>query len=72
VYQKARPVHFFGEPKQLVATARYFGLTLGRQLTWAVHTNQVGKKAAQRLGVLGLLLDRKSDLFIRNDMLLYR
>jgi hypothetical protein len=45
---------------------------LDTQLTWSAHANQVGKKAAQRLGVLGPLRNRKSGLSVRNVLLLYK
>jgi hypothetical protein len=64
--QTPRPVALFGEPIVWVDTARYLGVTLDRRLTWATHIDQVRKKASQRLGVLGLLLNR------RNGVLLYR
>jgi hypothetical protein len=51
--QKPRAAQFLGEPIQWVETARYLGVTLDTQLTWSAHVNQVGKEAAQRLGVLG-------------------
>jgi hypothetical protein len=70
--QKPRAVQFLGEPIQWVETARYLGVTLDTQLTWSAHVNQVGKKAAQRLGVLGPLLNRRSGLFVRNGVLLYK
>jgi predicted GIY-YIG superfamily endonuclease len=41
---------------QWVETAWYLGVTLDIQLTWSTHVNQIGKKAAQRSGVLGPLL----------------
>jgi hypothetical protein len=47
-------------------------VTLDTQLTWSAHVNQVGKKAAQRLGVLGPLLDRRSGMSVRNGVLLYK
>jgi hypothetical protein len=51
--QRPRPVQLFGEPIQLVDTARYLGVTLDTRLIWSAHVNQVGRKVAQRLGVLG-------------------
>jgi hypothetical protein len=42
------------------------------RLTWSTHIDQLSKKAAQRQGVLGLLLNRKSGLSIRNGVLLYK
>jgi hypothetical protein len=70
--QKPRAVQFLGEPIQWVETARYLGMTLDTQLTWSAHANQVGKKTAQRLGVLGLLLNRRSGLPVGNGVLLYK
>jgi hypothetical protein len=70
--QKPRAVQFLGEPIQWVETARHLGVTLDTQLTWSTHVNQVGKKAAQRLGVLGPLLNRRSGLSVRNGVLLYK
>jgi hypothetical protein len=55
-----------------VETVRYLGVTLDTHLTWSAHVNLVGKKAAQRLGVLGLLLKRRSGLSARNGVLLYK
>jgi hypothetical protein len=59
-----KPVQFLGGPVQWVETARYLGVTLDTRLTWAAHTNQVGREAAhtkqvgretaQRLDVLVL------------------
>jgi hypothetical protein len=69
---KPRAVQFFGEPKERVKTARYLGVTLDTQLTWSAHVNQVGNKAAQRLGLLGPLLNRRSGLSVRNRVLLYK
>jgi hypothetical protein len=70
--QKQRPVQFLGEPVQWVETARYLVVTLDTQRTWSGHVSQVGKKAAQRLGVLGPLLNRRSGLSVRNGVLFYK
>jgi hypothetical protein len=51
--QKPRAVKLLGDPIQWVVTARYLGVTVDTQLTWSAQANQVGMKAAQRLGVLG-------------------
>jgi hypothetical protein len=67
-----RPARLFGEPIQWVNEARYLGVTLDRRLTWSKHVDQVRKKAAQRLGILGSLLNRRSGLSIRNGVLLYK
>jgi hypothetical protein len=69
---KPRAVHLFGEPIQWVDEARYLGVTLDKRLTWSKHIDQVRKKAAQRLGTLGSLLNRRSGLSIRNGVLLYK
>jgi hypothetical protein len=70
--QRPRPVQCLGESIQWVETARYLGVTLDAQLTCSAHVYHVGKKAAQRLGVLGPLLNRRSGLSVRNLMLLYK
>jgi hypothetical protein len=62
----------FGEPIRWVETARYLGVTLDTQLTWLAHINQVQKKAAQRLGLLSPLLNRRGGLSITNGVLLYK
>jgi hypothetical protein len=59
----------FGEPIHLVNTARYLGVTLDIWPTWSTHIEQARKKVAQRLGVLGPLLNRNG-LSIRNGVLL--
>jgi hypothetical protein len=69
---KPRSVHLFGEPIQWVDTARYLGVTLDKRLTWSTHIDRVRKKAAQRMGALGPLLNRRSVLSIRNGILLYK
>jgi hypothetical protein len=68
---KLRRVKFFGEPIQWFDTARYLGVIFEKRLTWSTHIDQVRKKAAQRLGVLGPLLNRRSSLSNRNGVLLY-
>jgi hypothetical protein len=70
--QRTRPVQLFGEPIQWVDTARYLVVTLDTRLTWSAHVNQVGRKAAQRLGVFGPLLNRRSGLAIENGAMLYK
>jgi hypothetical protein len=40
-------------------TTRYLGVTLYTRLTWSPHIDQVRKRAAQRLGMLSPLLNRK-------------
>jgi hypothetical protein len=70
--QKPKQVQFPRQPIQCTETARYLGVTLNTQLTWSVHVNHVGKKAAQRLAVLGPFLHRRSGLTVINGMLLYK
>jgi hypothetical protein len=67
-----RPVTLFGETIQWVETTRYLGVNLDKRLTWSPHIDQVRKKTSQRMGMLGLLLNRKSDLSVRNGVLLYK
>jgi hypothetical protein len=67
-----RPVTLFEEPIQGVETTRYLGVTLDKRLTWSPHIDQVRKKTSQRKGMLGPLLIRKSDLSVRNGLLLYK
>jgi hypothetical protein len=47
-------------------------VTADSQLTWSSHVNQVRKNAAQRLGVLVPLLNRRSGLSVTNGVLLYK
>jgi len=67
-----RPVTFFGEPIQWVDTTRYLDVTLDTRLTWSPHIDQVRKRATERMSMLGPLLNRKSDLSVRNGVLLYK
>jgi len=69
---KPRPVQLFGEPIQWRHTTRYLGVTLDTRLTWSTRIDQARKKAAQRLEMLGLLLNRSSGISIRNGVLLYK
>jgi len=67
-----RPVTLFREPIEWVETTRYLGVTLDTRLTWSSHTDQVRKRTAQRTGMPGPLLNRKSDLSVRNRVLLHK
>jgi len=67
-----RPVTLFGGPVEWVDTTRYLGVTLDTRLTWSPHIDQVRKRTAQRMGMLGPLLNRKIDLSVRNGVLLYK
>ena len=66
------PVTLFGEPIKWVDTTRYLEVTLDTRLTWSPHINQVRKTAAQRMGMLGRLLNGKSDLSVRNAVLVHK
>ena len=57
-----RLVHLFGEKIHWSYTARCLGVTLDTRLTWSSPIDQVRSKATQKLGVLGPLLNRRSDL----------
>jgi hypothetical protein len=69
---KPQLVQFLGEPIQWVDTARYLGVILDTRMTWSPHFVQVRKKAAQKLGLLGCRLHRRSGLSITNRVLLYK
>jgi hypothetical protein len=71
-FNQLLPVTLLGEPIEWVDTTRYLGVTLDKGLIWSPHIDQVRKKTAQRLGMLGPLLNRKSDLSVRNGVLLYK
>ena len=45
-------------------------VTLYTRLTWSSHIDQVRKRTAQMMGMLGPLLNRKCDLSVRNAVLL--
>ena len=67
-----RQITLFGEPIQWVGTTLYLGVTLDKRLTLSPHIDQVRKRAVQWMGTLGPLLNRKSDLSVRNGVLLYK
>jgi hypothetical protein len=66
-----QPVTLFGESIEWVDTIRYLGVTVDNRLTWPPRIEQVGR-TAQRMGLLGPVLNRKSTLSIRNGVLLYK
>jgi hypothetical protein len=70
--QNPRPVLLFLERIVWVDTDCYLGVTLDRRLTLSSHFDQIRKKASQRLGVLGSLLNRRSGISIWNGIQLYR
>ena len=71
-FSQPRPVTLLVEPIQWVETNPYLGVTLDKRLTWSPHIDQVRKKTAQRMGMLGLLLNRNGELSVRNGVLLYK
>jgi len=54
---RPRPVTLFGEPIEWVDTTRCLEVTLNTRLTRSPHIDQVRKKTAQRMGMLGTLLN---------------
>ena len=69
---QSRSMILFGEPINWVDTIRYLGLALDKRLTCSPHIEQVSRRTAQRMGLLGPLLNRRSDLSIMNGVLLYK
>jgi hypothetical protein len=65
-----RPVTLFREPIKWVDTLRHLRVTQDK-LTWSPHIDQV-RRTLQRMGFLVPLLNRRSDLSIRNGVLLYK
>jgi hypothetical protein len=65
---KPRAIQLFREPIELVDGNRYLGLTIYKRLSLSKYIHQLIKKAAQRLGTLGLLLNRRSGLSIGNGV----
>jgi len=52
-FTQPRPLELFGEPIEWVDTTRYQGMTLDTRLTWSPHIDQVRRRTAQRMGMLG-------------------
>jgi hypothetical protein len=67
-----RPLTLLKKPIEWNNTTRYLAVTLHTPLNWSPHIDQVRKRSAQRMGMLGPLLNRKSDLSVRNGVLLYK
>jgi len=51
---------------------RYLWVTLNTRLTWSPLIYQVRKRTAQRMGMVGPVLNSKSDLSVRNAVVLYK
>jgi hypothetical protein len=71
-FTQPTPVRLFGEPIEWVDRTRYLGVTPDIRLIWSPHIDQVWKRTAQRMGMQGPLLNRKSNLSVRNGVLLYK
>jgi hypothetical protein len=69
---KPRAVQFIWHLIEWVDDARYIGVSLDIRVTWSKHIDQVRKRAAQRLGTLGTLINRRRGLSIRKGVLLYK
>jgi hypothetical protein len=67
-----RTVTLFGEPIERFDSTRYLVVTLDKRHIWSPHIDQVRKKTAQLMGMLGPLLKGKSDLSVRNGVRLYK
>jgi hypothetical protein len=67
-----QPATLLEEPIQWVDTTRYLGLTLDTHHMWLPHIDQVRKRAAQNMVKLGPFLKRKSDLSVKNGVMLYK
>jgi hypothetical protein len=65
-------VQFLGEQIKWAEAADFLLVTLNTRLKRSADVNQVRKKAAQRLGVLGPLLNRRRILSVRNGVLLHK
>jgi len=48
------------------------GVTLDTRLTWSPDIHQARKGVAHRMGMLGPLLNRESDISVRKGVLLYK
>ena len=48
------------------------GMTLDKRLTCSPHIDQVRKRVTQMMGMMGPLLNMKSDLSDKNGVLLYK
>jgi hypothetical protein len=70
--QKPRPVQFFRDLIQWVETARYLGVTLIHSWPGRHTSTRYEERAAQRLGALGPIFNRRNGRSIRNSVLLYK
>jgi hypothetical protein len=66
---QSRLITLFGEPIDITC---YLEVNLNKRLTWSPHIDYVSKRSAQRMGLLGPLLNRMSELSVRNGILLYK
>jgi hypothetical protein len=68
-FSQPTPVRLFVEPIEWVDKTRYLGVTLHTRLTCPPHIDQVRKRTAQRMGMLRPLLNRKSNIAVRGEIL---
>jgi len=68
---QTRSVTLFGVTVQWFDTTRYLGVIPDTRLNCSPHIHQVKMKTAEWVGMLGPLLNRRSDLSIKNGVLLY-
>ena len=71
-FRPARPVTRLREPIQYVDTSHYLEVTLDTLINWSPHIGQDRETPAGRMGMLDPLRKRRSDLSIRNGVLLYK
>jgi hypothetical protein len=57
--RKAHIILLLLEPLQWFEAARYVAVALDTQPSWSAQVNQVKMKVAERLGVLGLFLNKR-------------
>jgi hypothetical protein len=69
-FTQPRTFTLLGEPIQWVESTRYVAVTLDKRLTWSYYIDHVKKKTVRRMDILGPLLQRKCDVFVRNSVLL--
>ena len=62
----------FSESQSIGSIPSLSGVTLNKRLNWSPHIEQVSRRTGQRMDLLVPLLNRRSDLSIRNGVLLYK
>jgi hypothetical protein len=67
-----RSVTLLGKPINWVDKTRYLGVTLDKRINWSPHIAHVSQGTAHRMGLLCPFLSRRSELSVRNGVLLYK